>query len=213
MRCTSFGGAHRAEVGAKTKHKAPRPTLVGAGKMAAPAAAPPQRVLRLTSGISFSGDAEDEPEVIIGLPAEYPPLKFHLDKVLVMRHLVQDGEPGEVIKDPVPIVLFGRLDASSKRLDEEEGDIFVVLGTVQQLALANELLQGALPFGVGALEYRMRVSFQDILRFDEHLNREERAFLAEHGCEAALQTPAVFVDGDVFSSEYHGHLVVHRLAC
>jgi len=159
------------------------------------------RLLHLSSGISFSGDEAEEPQVVIGLPEEYPPLKFNLNKVFIMREDVRVGAPGDVVKDPVPIVLFGRLNKSSKRLDEEVGNKFVVLGTVEQLALANELLSGALPFGVGQLTHGMEVSFEDILRFDEHLNREERAFLVDHQCGSALQTPALFVDGVVFSCE------------
>lgn len=161
-----------------------------------------QRVLEVKTGISFKNKPDDDPDVSIGIARLYPSLKFTLAKVKVHRETVREGEYVEVKKTVIPLLLVGRLEESRLRLDEHDGEkVFTILGSKAQLENCNALLAHVLPKGVKSLEHGLRIAYEDLQRFDSQLNGEDRAFLKDRGCEAALPDPALNVEGVVFASK------------
>lgn len=161
-----------------------------------------ERTLIVKSGASFDDIIDHSSNVEIGLPETYAPMKTTLTKVLVPQ-AVEEGQPLKVVKSVIPLLLLARLEESRLRFDEhdENSRVFTVLGSVGQLENANRLLRDVLPEGVGRLEHGTKLSYEDIMHFDNHLNGETRKFLVDRQCGSALLAPALVVDGVVYHSK------------
>ena len=169
----------------------------------------PVRFWKGRNGLALDGVSEG-PQVKIGLPAEYPALKFALCKVVVVARTVKaEAEIDDILKEVIPIIVFARLYPSKLRLDKEErGDAYTLVGSAEQLANANGLLASVL--GGRVLTHGTKVSYDDILQYDKCLNTDERAMLTSKGFGKAgvIFTPALYVDGVVFKGESHISLVL-----
>ena len=124
--------------------------------------------------------------IAIALPAKWPGMQMSLNQVRLSKDR----------RDTTPMIGLARAPSTRRLNEEPEAQQFIVIGNEDQLATGNQLLSPVL--GGRQLKHGDRLSYSQLLAFDERLNGQMRAANAAFADALDLLAPAIEIDAAHF---------------